>query len=250
MARMEPKDAGGEKPGTEKNAGPGGGPPAPEGAGPEHAALEMAGRGDLRGALKLLNDMRDRGQMARWDVIIAKARACERAGDLARALQYAYKTVDSEQVDTPFPLIAGLLYRLGRTGDLAKCCRIWEDYDHKQQHLFLNQARLMRMRGDTAGARAHTAAILELEGAFPEAHELRGDLLADAGDRRGAVIQYTKALGLDPTLVYAHIKRAEMLMEMGRFGDAALACWRGLKARPRSGRLREILRAARSASTN
>lgn len=246
---MEPKDAGGAEPGAGNNAGPGGGPSAPEGAGPEHAALEMAGRGDLRGALKLLNDMRDRGEMARGDIIIAKARACERAGDLERALRYAYKSGDPDHIGrTPFSLPAEILYRLGRTGELEEWCRIWEDYDFKRQHLFLNRARLMRMKGDMAGARAHTTAILELEKAFPEAHELRGDLLADAGDRRGAAIQYSKALGLDPTMVYAHIKRAEVLMEMGRFGDAALACRRGLKARPRNGRLREMLKAARRAA--
>ena len=247
MARMKPA-AGGAEINTEENAEPGGGPPAPEGNGPERTALEMAGRGDLRGALKLLNDTRDRGGMARRDTIIAKARACERAGDLERALRYAYNSADSDQISrTEFSLLAEILYRMGRTGELEEWCQVWEDYDFRQQYLFLNRARLMHIKGDAAGARVHIGAILELERAFPEAHELRGDMLADAGDRRGAVIQYSRALGLDPAMVYVHIKRAEALMEMGRFGDAALACRRGLKARPRNRRLREILRAARSA---
>ena len=245
---MEPGDAGGGEPGTGGNVKPGGGQPAPEGAGPEHAAaaLEMAGQGDLRGALKLLNGARDRGEMARRDAIIAKARACERAGDLERARRYIYKLVDSDPPGRiPFSLLAEILYRLGRTEELEDWCGVWENYDYKQQYLFLNRARLMHMKGNAAGTRTHVGAILELEGAFPEAIELRGDMLADAGDRRGAVIQYSKALGLDHTMVYVHVKMAAALMDMGRFGDAALVCRRGLKARPRNRRLREILRAAR-----
>ena len=97
------------------------------------------------------------------------------------------------------------------------------------------------MDGDHEGARDHLESILVLEDSMAGAYELASDLLAHAGDRRGALIRYTESLNADQTVPYVHIKRARLLSEMGRFDLAARACKRGLRVQLRNRELRRML---------
>ena len=93
-------------------------------------------------------------------------------------------------------------------------------------------------------ARRHALAMLILEKSDTRARGLLGDVLADAGDMRGAMLQYDAALEADYDETDFHVIKAEALMRMGRPDSAALACWRGLEIRPADERLRKILKAA------
>ena len=208
-----------------------------------HGALEAAGSGDLQKAISLLNGARDDGSITGGTALFGKALACERAGDTRNALRYVEK---SDQVGRnygpPYSFRAELLYRLQRRDELHGWCEMWSDMDPETNHMFLTQARLMYMDGDHEGAQDHLESILILEDSMAGAYELAGDLLAHAGDLRGALIRYTESLNTDRTISYVHVKRARLLSKMGRFDLAARACRYGLRVRPYNKDLRRMLR--------
>lgn len=205
-------------------------------------AAEEAVGGDLREAIARLNGARGEGAITDGVALFGKALACECAGDPGKALRYVKKSDHAgRNYGPPYSFRADLLYRLRRRNELREWCEMWTEMGWERQHLFLNQARLMHLSGKHAGARDHVDAILILEDSLAGAYELDGDMLAGAGDRRGALARYTKSLDVDQTVPYVHVKRARLLMEMDRPDLAAKACRRGLRARPRDGELRRML---------
>ncbi|MBI1657647.1 MAG: hypothetical protein IS632_02580 [Thaumarchaeota archaeon] len=208
------------------------------------AVREAADAGDLAGALAIIDQKRAEGALTAGEALYAKEEAYERAGNLEGELEAHEERVKADPGAVRYGSKADMLYRLGRTGELEEWCGAWAGSDHDRTELYLNRARLMYIRGDADGARRHISAMLTLEEFNPEAHELRGDMLADTGDWRGAILRYNRALDLDYNIIYPHIKKAEALMRMGRPDSAALACRRGLKVRPANARLRSILEEA------
>ncbi len=209
------------------------------------AASKAAEAGDLTGALATVDRKRAEGALTAGEALYIKEDIHERTGNLEAALEAHEERANAKRGDAAgYRSKAGLLYRLGRTGELEEWCGAWEGSDYDRTGLYLNRARLMYVRGDADGARRHISAMLTLEEFNPEAHELRGDMLADAGDWRGAILRYNRALDLDYNIIYPHIKKAEALMGMGRPDSAALACRRGLEIRPANARLQDILEEA------
>lgn len=204
------------------------------------AASKAADAGDLAGALAAADRKQAEGILTAEQALYIKEDAYERAGNLEAALEAHKKGGGTIRHSSK----ADLLYRLGRTEELEEWCGAWEGSDRGRTDLYLNRARLMYARGDAEGARRHISAMLTLEEFVPGAHELRGDMLADMGDWRGAILRYNRALYLDYHIIYPHIKKAEALMGMGRPDSAALACRRGLEVRPANPRLRSILEEA------
>ena len=139
---------------------------------------------------------------------------------------------------------AHALYRLGRIKEMEELCETWEGSRQDRGEFYLCRARIMRARGDPDSARRHAIAMLTLEELNWYAIELLGDILADAGDLRGAVLHYNKALNFDYHVMEFHVKKAEALIRMGRPDSAALACRRGLKVRPANKRLLGMLKEA------
>lgn len=210
-------------------------------------ALEAAGD-NLQKAVSLLNGARDDGRITAGAALFGKALACERAGDTEKALRYARKSDHvGRNYGPPYSFRAELLYRLQYRDGLREWCEAWSDMDAERNHMFLTRARLMHMDGDHEGARDHLESILVLEDSMAGAYELAGDLLAHAGDRRGALIKYTKSLDTDGTVPYVYVKTARLLAEMGRFDLAARTCRRGLRVQPRNGELRRMLGDAKRA---
>lgn len=209
------------------------------------AAREAADAGDLAGALAAIDREQAAGTLDAGQALYIKEGAYERAGDLEGELEAYEERVRVEpEGAVRYGYKAELLYRLGRNKELEEWCGAWEGSDHDRTDLYLARARLMHARGDAEGARRHVSAMLTLERFISGAHELRGDMLADMGDWRGATLRYNRALDLDYNTIHFHIKKAEALMGMGRPDSAALACRRGLKVRPANPRLRGILEKA------
>ena len=177
-------------------------------------AEATAARGDLRGAMDLLDEHfpLDRG---------------------------------TEHHFVDYRLRAELLYRMEYFGDLKDLFYAWRDFTYDRQYVFLAKARLAFANGDYERARKRANALLVLEKELPGAFELRGDLLAEEGKLRAAVRYYSKELGVDGANAYAHAKRADALLKSGRPGLAVRACKAGLKVRPRSRKLRKTLALAR-----
>lgn len=211
-------------------------------------ALEAAG--DLQKAVSLLNGARDDGRITAGVALFGKALALELNGYTKRALRYA---IMSDRVGRnygpPYSFRAELLYRLQYRDELRDWCDMWSDMDDERDRMFLTKARLMQMDGDHGGARDQLDAILVLEDSMAGAYELDGDLLAHAGDRRGALARYTESLNTDRTVPYVHVKRARVLMDMGRFDLAARACRHGLRVLPRNRELRRVLDDAKRANS-
>ena len=206
------------------------------------AAIEAVDAGDLTGALDIIAQKRADGTLTASRALSIKEDVYERTGNLEAALEAHEEGANAEPGGVEeYASKAEMLYRLGRTEELEGWCRAWEGHDYDRTGLYLNRARLMYVGGDADGARRRISAMLALEKFIPEAHELQGNMLADAGDWRGAILRYNRALHLDYNIVHLHIKKAEALMGMGRPDSAALACRRGLEIRPANARLRDIL---------
>ncbi|MCE2509006.1 MAG: hypothetical protein J4G04_06920 [Nitrosopumilaceae archaeon] len=206
------------------------------------AASDAIDAGDLAGALAAVDRKRADGTLTAGQALYIREISYVRAGNLEAALEAHEEGVNAEPGGVEgYAFKADMLYRLGRTEELEEWCRAWEGSDYSRTGLYLNRARLMYVGGDADGARRRISAMLTLDKFIPGAHELQGAMLADAGDWRGAILRYNRALHLDYNIVHLHIKKAEALMGMGRPDSAALACRRGLEIRPANARLRDIL---------
>ena len=206
------------------------------------AASEAVDAGDLTGALDIIAQKQTDGTLTASQALYIKEDVYGRTGNLEAELEAHEEGANAEPGGANrYASKADILYRLGRTEELEEWCRAWEGSDYSRTGLYLNRARLMYVGGDADGARRRISAMLTLDKFIPGAHELRGDMLADAGDWRGAILRYNRALHLDYNIVHLHIKKAEALMGMGRPDSAALACRRGLEIRPANARLQDIL---------
>ena len=143
-----------------------------------------------------------------------------------------------------YALREGILYRLGRIDEMDELCKTWEGSRRDRGEFYVCRARILHAKGDADAARMHAVAALTLEPREPSAFELLGDILADAGDLRGAVMKYNESILNSFNYVEPHVKKARTLLRMGRPDSAVLACRRGLEIRPADERLREILKAA------
>ena len=202
--------------------------------------VKAADAGDMAGALAIIDGEREAGRLDMKQALQLRGDAYERVGDVEGQLKIT-EEVDGMDGKIGHEYRAELLYRLGRYGELADLCDAWRDSYSGKTELYLNRARLMYARGNAAGAQRHAEAILKLEGYAPDAHELIGDILADGGDLRGAVMRYNRALEQDYNVIHYHVKKAGALVRMGRPDAAALACRRGLNVRPQNKMLKKIL---------
>ena len=203
----------------------------------------MTDGGDLKGALALLDAARAAGSVNEDGFWLCKAWVCARAGHLEKALRCVEKSRDEYTNDYAFR--ADILYRLGRHDYLERWCNTWEmNTEAEKHHYYLSRARLMYGNGDATGARRHVEAILVVEPGMAGAHELYGDILAGE-DAKQALRQYGKALKADSTVVHVYAKTARLLAKTGRRDAAALACRRGLQARPHNKIMADAYRAIR-----
>ena len=199
-----------------------------------------ADAGDIAGALAIIDGELEAGRLDTRQALNIRATVYDRVGDMEAKLKII-EDADGMNGTIQYGQRVDLLYRLGRYDELADLCDALQDSYYDRTDLYLSRARLMHVRGDAAGAQRHADAILKLEEYVPEVYELIGDILADGGDLRGAVMRYNEALEKDYNTIHYHVKKAEALAKMGRPDAAALACRRGLKIRPQNKRLKEIL---------
>ena len=205
-----------------------------------HKVIDTADAGDLAGALAIIDAEKEAGRLDLKMELLLRKNAYDRIGDLAMQLR-AIEELDKASGGIHYASSADLLYRLGRYDEMADLCNRWQDSYADRTELYISRARLMYVKGDTAGAQRHIRAILKLDGHAPNAHELAGDILADEGDLRGAVMRYNNALDQEYNMIHYHVRKAEALVKMGRPDAAALACRRGLEIRPQNKRLKAIL---------
>lgn len=206
--------------------------------------IEAADAGDIAGALAIIDGEREAGRLDASQALNIRATVYDRVGDMETELKII-EEADGMNGTIQYGQRVDLLYRLGRYDELADLCDALQDSYYDRTDLYLSRARLMHAGGDAAGARRHADAILKLEEYVPEVYELIGDILADGGDLRGAVMRYNEALDQDYNTIHYHVKKAEALAKMGRPDAAALACRRGLEIRPQNKRLKEILAESR-----
>ena len=199
-----------------------------------------ADAGDIAGALAIIDGELEAGRLDTRQALNIRATVYDRVGDMEAKLKII-EDADGMNGTIQYGQRVDLLYRLGRYDELADLCDALQDSYYDRTDLYLSRARLMHVRGDAAGAQRHADAILKLEEYVPEVYELIGDILADGGDLRGAVMRYNEALEKDYNTIHYHVKKAEALAKMGRPDAAALACRRGLEIRPQNKRLKEIL---------
>lgn len=216
------------------------------------AAVHIAESGDIRGALAALDIVRDQGVASHHTVILAKARACERAGYLNKALQYtnsAAKVLHNGESDnykpghtyfSMFPLYAEILYRLGEMQELNYLCRRWGITSYERKYYYLNRARLIHARKKASEAEKHIDAILEFETRFAQAHTLKGDLMADAEDYIGAIQQYDTALEIDPVLMHVYAKKAKIYQRTKKPNEAIQTCEQGLNIQANNRMLQKL----------
>ena len=203
----------------------------------------MANFGDVNGAVKLVDELSASGVLTAQHILDLRGMICNSIDDHEGELE---AVVRRDEMDGKISHAhrADVLYRLGRIGEMEELCKTWEGSRQGRGRFYLCRARILRARGKLGQARRHAVAMLTLEKYSTHAVELLGDILADSGDLRGAVLQYNKALKADYKDVQFHVKKAETLVRMGRPDSAALACRRGLAVRPDSRQLRDVLEMA------
>ena len=197
--------------------------------------------GDLDGALDIVEREAAGGRLTPEDVLLGRWMVYSDADEPERALEVLIRAERGGRTTLSGETKATLLYRLGRRDELAAWCDAWVDSDGSRVDIYLNRARLMRLDGDTAGALKHANAICLLDDRLLAGRNLAGDVLVDMGHYKEAVERYNESLDIDFRDIYAHVKKAEALVRMGRPDAAALACRRGLDIRPQNKRLKEIL---------
>ena len=196
--------------------------------------------GDAAKALRDIDERHADGALADGEALKLKLSVYQTADDPAGELETIVR-LDEMYGKTSYSNRAHALYRLGRIKEMEELCETWEGSRQDRDDLYLCRARILRARGKPDLARMHAVAMLILEKYDMYAIELLGDILADAGDLRGAVLHYNKALDYDYNEMQFHVKKAEALMRMGRPDSAALACRRGLEVRPADERLLAML---------
>ncbi len=206
-------------------------------------AVKMANSGDVEGAMNVVDEGRADGVLTAEQALSIKGSVYESADDREGELETVMQ-MDEMEGKISHSDRASALYRLGRIREMEELCKTWEWSRQDRGEFYLCRARILRARGDPDSARRHALAMLALEPINWYAIELLGDILADAGDLRGAVLHYNKALSLDYHVIEFHVKKAEALMRMGRPDSAALACRRGLVIRPANKRLLNMLEMA------
>lgn len=75
-------------------------------------------------------------------------------------------------------------------------------------------------RGDYRTALTDFQTVLEVHPGFPDIHNKAGLCLAMIGDLEGALQEFDEALTITDTYAEAHLNRAIVLQELGRFGEA------------------------------
>jgi tetratricopeptide (TPR) repeat protein len=89
-------------------------------------------------------------------------------------------------------------------------------------HLVAN-ARERLEAGDAHGAVHLLTDVIRSGQAYADAHNLLGLALAMVGRREDALVEFERALGLNPRYVDALLNRAVVLSDLGRDGEAAAA---------------------------
>jgi tetratricopeptide (TPR) repeat protein len=72
-------------------------------------------------------------------------------------------------------------------------------------------------------------------------HKLRGDVLADGRDFKGALAEYERALTIDPNYAQAHLRMGDMHKSLGNIGEAERSYCLACLSFGRSDRRRELL---------
>ena len=201
-----------------------------------------AGKTAHSGAVKSAGEKRAGGLLAE-EYLAAGESARDRVNELEGRLEDVLRQDDADGT-IPHARREGILYRLGRIGEMEELCETWEGSRQDRDEFYVCMARILRAKGDADAARMRAVAVLTLEPREPSAFELLGDILADAGDLRGAVLKYNESILNNFNYVEPHVKKAKTLLRMGRPDSAALARRRGLEVRPADERLHEILKAA------
>jgi putative PEP-CTERM system TPR-repeat lipoprotein len=93
--------------------------------------------------------------------------------------------------------------------------------DPKYTPAILSQADLLAETGKRADAVKLVEAALKLAPKDADVWQLKGSFAQAAGDTKGALAAYSKAVELRPGHVDARIGRAALLIELGRLDDAA-----------------------------
>ena len=201
---------------------------------------KMADSGDTAGALKVIDERRASGVLPDLWALTLKESVYSTIGDPEGQLSIIAQ-IEGVKGEVSRASRADALYRLGRIDEMEKLCETWEGSRQDRDEFYLCRARILRARGEVDLARRHALAMLILEKSDTRARGLLGDVLADAGDMRGAMLQYDAALEADYDETDFHVMKAEALVRLGKPDLAALACRRGLEIRPAHKRLLAML---------
>ncbi|GIG69548.1 tetratricopeptide repeat protein [Phytomonospora endophytica] len=104
------------------------------------------------------------------------------------------------------------------------------DVDPNYPEYHFDRAALLRRLGRDEEALADYDDAIRLSPPFPEAYFNRSVVRAALGDVDGSLADLTETLALEPHNVDACVNRAELLMEAGRFVEAAVDVDTGLEA--------------------
>ena len=139
---------------------------------------------------------------------------------LAHASAYNRNAPLQEQL---FATEADLLYRLGRTGELARLCTVWDDFEKDRLDLHLNRARVMYAKGNIRRAARLVNALLTLEPLKHMARLLKGDILARAKRYQDAIEQCDRGLEMSDDIML-QTARVRALLGDGQHQEALEEC--------------------------
>lgn len=153
--------------------------------------VKIADSGDATEVLRSIDERRANGILTDVDALTLKQTMC-RAADEPEGELDATVELDEITGEISHSSRASALYRLGRIDEMEELCKTWETSRVLRDDYYLCRARIMRAKGNLDSARRHAVAIFTLEPHKHHAVELLGDVLADAGDLRGAVLHSTR----------------------------------------------------------
>ena len=154
-------------------------------------------------------------------------------GELDQAVEI-YETLVSDAVHGPDALINLIqIYRQQKNGDrLEECSRRLLELHPDSEPAHEAAAYAAYLREDFAAAAEHLRWLVERNGRPPERWMNLGLCLRRQGELELALDAYREALHRQPDLTEAHIRVAEILIELGRQDEALEACRAGIEACP------------------
>lgn len=174
--------------------------------------------------------------------LIAAQRAHETRNAAATARTQFVQAID--QAPDDHHLCRSFAEFLDATGDLDGAIREWRRLAELLPHHFRGWYQAgtdLTRAGRAAEAIPLLQQVVRLQDDWPDAHVALGQALYQTRDFRGALVQYDRALQLDPRLPIAHRHRADALASLGRRPEGLASLEAAVRLDPRFVEARYLL---------